>query len=153
MKFSVLLVVLAMVPAWAGKNGDKSSDKSGAKTAVKTATQPASKVFFKNLKDGQTVPLKFKVEFGVEGMKLRPAGEDVNDKTSGHHHLIINGGPVKEGEVIPADETHLHFGKAQTEAEIDLKKPGWYTLTLQLADGAHRSYGEHYSTSIRVQAK
>lgn len=111
------------------------------------------KVFFKNLKDGQIVPVKFKVEMGVEGKSLRPAGQDAEDKMTGHHHLILNGGPIKEGEVIPADETHLHFGKAQTETEVDLKKPGTYMLTLQLADGAHRSYGEKYSSSIKVTVK
>ncbi len=116
------------------------------------ATAPG-KVFFKNLKDGQTVASKFKVEMGVEGKTLRPAGQDAEDKMSGHHHLIVNAGPVKEGEVIPADDTHLHFGKAQTETEVDLKKPGTYTLTLQLADGAHRSYGEKYSSSIKVIVK
>ncbi len=116
------------------------------------ATAPG-KVFFKNLKDGQTVASKFKVEMGVEGKTLRPAGQDAEDKMSGHHHLIVNAGPVKEGEVIPADDNHLHFGKAQTETEVDLKKPGTYTLTLQLADGAHRSYGEKYSSSIKVIVK
>ena len=111
------------------------------------------RVFFKNLKEGQTVSAKFKVEMGLEGKSLRPAGQDAEDKMSGHHHLIINGGPVKEGDVIPADETHMHFGKGQTETEVDLKKPGTYTLTLQLADGAHRSYGEKYSSSIKVIVK
>ena len=111
------------------------------------------KVFFKNLKDGQTVSPKFKVEMGIEGKKLRPAGQDAEDKTTGHHHLIINGGPVKEGEVVPADDTHLHFGKAQAETEVELKKPGTYTLTLQLADGAHRSYGEKFSSTIKVIVK
>ena len=111
------------------------------------------KVFFKNLKDGQIVPTKFKVEMGLEGKKLRPAGQEADNKNMGHHHLIINGGPVKEGEVIPLDETHLHFGKAQAEAEVDLKKAGTYTLTLQLADGNHRSYGEKLSATIKVQVK
>lgn len=111
------------------------------------------KVFFKNLKDGQTVPTKFKVEMGIEGKSLRPAGQDAEDKMTGHHHLIVNGGFIKEGEVIPSNETHLHFGKAQAETDIDLKRPGTYTLTLQLADGAHRSYGEKFSSSIKVIVK
>ena len=111
------------------------------------------KVFFKNLKDGQTVPAKFKVEMGVDGKDLRPAGQDVENKKVGHHHLIINGGPVAEGAIVPSDETHLHFGKAQTDTEVDLKKPGTYKLTLQLADGAHRSYGEKFSSTITVHVK
>lgn len=111
------------------------------------------KVFFKNLKDGQTVPSKFKVEMGLEGKTLRPAGQDVENKPAGHHHIIINGGAIREGDFIPANDTHLHFGKGQAETELDLKKPGTYTLTLQLADGMHRSYGEKFSTTIKVTVK
>ena len=40
------------------------------------------------------------------------------------------------GEPIPADDNHLHFGKAQTEATIELS-PGEHTLRLLLADGNH----------------
>lgn len=111
------------------------------------------RVYFKNLKDGQTVPSKIKVEFGLEGLGVRPALEDPNDKTTGHHHLIINGGPIRAGEVIPTDENHIHFGKGQTSAEIELKKRGLNTLTLQFADGAHRSYGEKLSKTIQVRVK
>lgn len=107
-------------------------------------------VYFENLKDGQTVTSPVTLKFGIKGMKLRAAGEDANDKKSGHHHLIVDAGPVPEGQVVPADEKHLHFGKAQTEAEIALT-PGEHTLTLQLADGAHRSYGEKMSSTIRVK--
>ena len=109
-------------------------------------------VFFKNIKDGQTISTDFKVEFGIQGMSLRPAGEDVNDKKSGHHHLIINGGPIAEGTVIPADEQNIHFGKAQKDYQLKLK-PGSYTLTMQLADGAHRSYGEKLSATVKVRVK
>lgn len=111
------------------------------------------KVFFKNLKDGQIVKPQFNVEMGLAGKALRPAGQDGEDKKTGHHHLIINGGFIAEGTVIPADETHLHFGKAQDSTAVDLKKPGTYKLTLQLADGLHRSYGEAYSSTITVHVK
>jgi hypothetical protein len=35
-----------------------------------------------------------------------------------------------------ADDTHLHFGHGQLEAELELA-PGAHTLCLQAADGAH----------------
>ena len=111
------------------------------------------KVFFKNLKDGQIVPSKFKVEMGLEGKNLKPVGQEVENKQAGHHHIIINGGAIREGDFIPANDTHIHFGKAQAETELDLKKPGTYTLTLQLADGMHRSYGEKLSQTIKVTVK
>lgn len=116
------------------------------------AKSDSPRVFFKNIKDGQTISQDFKVEFGIEGMSLRPAGEDINDKKSGHHHLIINGSFVQDGAIIPADEQHIHFGKAQKDYQLKLK-PGSYTLTLQLADGAHRSFGEKLSSTVKVTVK
>jgi len=35
-----------------------------------------------------------------------------------HHHLIIDDTFVKEGEVVPMNKTHLHFGKGQTSDQI-----------------------------------
>jgi hypothetical protein len=60
----------------------------------------------------------FKVKFAVAGMDIKPAG-DMTANT-GHHHLLVNAMPVKAGEVIPADEKHIHFGKGQTETELTL---------------------------------
>jgi hypothetical protein len=112
----------------------------------------AAKVSFVEPKDGASVTNPIKVKMAVEGMKIRPAGEDANDKTSGHHHIIVDGGPIAQGQAIPADATHLHFGKGQTETELKLT-PGEHTLTLQFADGAHRSYGEKMSSTIHVKVK
>lgn len=117
-----------------------------------SATGQGDKVYFENVKDGQTISSPFTVKFGVEGKKIRKAGEDAQDKTSGHHHLIIDGSAVPAGQVVPTDETHLHFGKGQTEAELKLK-PGHHTLTLQFADGAHMSYGPGMSATVKVQVK
>jgi hypothetical protein len=110
------------------------------------------KVFFKNIKNEQIVPVSFKVEMGLEGMNIKKAGETPDDKVSGHHHLIIDGMAMTEGQVIPNDEKHLHFGKGQTELELKLA-PGEHTLTLQFADGAHRSYGEKLSSTVKVHVK
>lgn len=109
-------------------------------------------VSFVSPKDGAVVGSTFKVKFAVHGKKLRPAGEDASDQKSGHHHLIIDAQAIPEGQVVPNDETHKHFGKAQKEADITLT-PGKHTLTLQLADGAHLSYGEKYSKTITVTVK
>jgi len=108
-----------------------------------------SKVDFLNLKNNATVTSPVKILMTVEGLKVRPAGEDINDKSSGHHHIIINASPIPEGQVVPADENHIHFGKGQTETSIELK-PGKHTLTLQFADGAHRSYGPKLSKTIHI---
>lgn len=112
--------------------------------------QAKASVEFESLKDMQEVKSPFKVKMKVQGMKIRPAGEDPADKTSGHHHLLINRGSIPAGQPIPTDDTHIHFGKGQTEHELNLK-PGTYTLTLQFADGAHLSYGPDMSKTIRVK--
>ena len=111
------------------------------------AVPDAAKVFFANLKDGQTVKSPFKVEMGVEGIGLDTAG--TIRQASGHHHILINLDSLAAGTVIPMDSTHLHFGKAQQSAEVKLA-PGKYKLTLQYADGIHRSYGARLSTSVNV---
>jgi hypothetical protein len=100
--------------------------------------------------NGATVTSPFKVKFAVTGMDVKPAG-DMTANT-GHHHLLINAAPVKAGEVIPADETHIHFGKGQTETEVKLP-PGTYTLSMQFANGLHQSYGPGMSKDIKVTVK
>jgi len=110
----------------------------------------AQSVSFVEPADGATVTSPFKVKFAVSGMDVKPAG-DMTAKT-GHHHLLINTGPMKAGEMIPMDEKHLHFGKGQTETDVTLP-PGQYTLTMQFANGAHQSYGPELAKSIKVTVK
>lgn len=103
-------------------------------------------------KDGETVKSPFKVKMSVKGKTVRVAGEAPDEKTTGHHHLIVDGAFTPAGQVIPTDDKHLHFGKGQTETEVKLP-PGEHTLTLQFADGAHRSYGEPLSKTIKVKVR
>jgi hypothetical protein len=90
-----------------------------------------------------TVP----IEMDLEGARLAQAG--VMEHGTGHHHVIVDAGPIPEGDPIPFDPQHLHFGKGQSHAELSLA-PGHHRLTLQFADGAHRSYGPALATSIEV---
>jgi hypothetical protein len=117
-----------------------------------TSMQPAANksVSFVEPKDGATVTSPFKVVFAVSGMAVEPAGEIKAD--SGHHHLLIDLGPMPAGEAIPVDAAHLHFGKAQTDAEVTLP-PGKYKLTMQYANGAHVSYGPAMAATINVTVK
>ena len=115
------------------------------------AIPAGAKVYFKNLKNGEPVKSPLKVEMGVDGMKLDTAGAIVVG--SGHHHLLIDAGDsIPAGTVVPKDSTHLHFGKAQSAAEITLA-PGKHVLTLQFADGIHRSYGGALAKTINVTVK
>ncbi|QDC45942.1 DUF4399 domain-containing protein [Candidatus Methylopumilus universalis] len=107
-------------------------------------------VSFANLKDGDKVKSPFKVVFELSGMLISPAGEYVEG--SGHHHLLINQPFIAKGLTIPADSNHLHFGKGQKEIELNLTS-GTYKLTLQFADGYHRSYGEELSKTIQIEVQ
>ncbi|RYZ72141.1 MAG: DUF4399 domain-containing protein, partial [Proteobacteria bacterium] len=64
----------------------------------------------------------------------------------------IDSPAVELGMVVPADATHIHYGKGQTEDKITLT-PGKHTLTLQFANGAHLSYGPGLASTIEVTAK
>ena len=117
--------------------------------AVSGAAQAAG-VSFVQPADGATVTNPVHVVFGVDGMKIAPAG--TMTEGAGHHHLLIDGKPLPKGEVIPATDKSLHFGKGQTETDLTLP-PGDHTLTLQFGDGAHRSYGPEMSKTITVHVK
>ncbi len=110
----------------------------------------AQSVDFVEPRDGATVPSTFKVKFAVDGMKIAPAG-DMAEGT-GHHHLLIDTADIPQGEVIPMNAKHRHFGKGQTETEVTLP-PGRHRLTMQFADGAHRSYGEKLRKTIEVEVR
>lgn len=114
------------------------------------ATPEGARVFFANLEDGDTVSSPFLVEFGVEGMEVEPAGE-VNEG-KGHHHIIINNDFIELGGTVPADSVNIHYGKGQTSDSLELI-PGNYRLTMQFADGWHRSYGSDLASTINVVVK
>ena len=107
-----------------------------------TPAPDGAMVYFINLNDGQTVQSPFKVQFGLKGMGVAPAG--IEKKHTGHHHLFINRPPLGEGEDgadelvngIPADENHVHFGGGQTETTLELP-PCKHTLQLVLGDMGH----------------
>lgn len=115
------------------------------------AVPEGAKVFFKNLKNDQTITCPFKMEMGVEVIKVDTAGPVIAG--IGHHHLLIDGpDSIAAGEAVPKDSLHIHFGKGQTEYELNLA-PGRHKLTLQMADGLHRSYGGALSATIHVNVK
>ena len=104
-------------------------------------------VFFSNIEDGSQITSPVHMIMGVNGMEVEPAG--VVNANKGHHHLIVDGSFVPMGEAVPADATHIHYGDGRTETDVELS-PGEHTLTLQFADGLHRSYGEKMSATVTV---
>lgn len=135
----------------ADSNAAAPSDMPAADSSADDGVQPMMHmVMFDAPADGAEVSSPVKVKMGVEGMEVKPAGEMAPN--TGHFHLIIDGDPIPKGQVVPKDETHIHYGKGQTEAEVPLS-PGKHTLTLQFADGAHMSYGMDMSATITVNVK
>ncbi len=135
-------------PSGEHPTADSGDEASGIAEMI--AAPEGARVFFVNLEDGAVVSSPVKVEMGSEGIKVQPAGEIMEG--TGHHHIIINEGPTPYGTVVGADDTHIHFGKGQEETELELA-PGKYTLTLQFADGFHRSYGDNMSSTISIEVQ
>jgi hypothetical protein len=126
---------------------DHDHDHGSADAPALLEIPESSRVFFANLQDSATVVNPVIVSFGLEGMEVEPAGELNQGK--GHHHLIVNGEFTKLGGVVPADSTHIHYGGGQLADTLELPV-GNHTLTMQFADGHHRSYGEQLSATITV---
>jgi Domain of unknown function (DUF4399) len=121
--------------------------------AGETPSAPGAKVFFVNVKDGDTVTSPFKVEFGVEGMSIVPAETD--QVNSGHHHLFIDRpalGKTEDGAEelannIIKDEKNVHFGKGQTDTMVELPA-GKHTLQMVLGDKDHIPHNPPLATEV-----
>ena len=151
--FALVILLAIIIVSCTSKKAEESHEDMAAE--AETAETLGSdleilegmNVFFVNLEDGAVVSSPVTVEMGVNGMEVEPAGELARYK--GHHHIIVDGSFNPKGMVVPADTTHIHFGQGQTSTELPLS-PGVHTLTLQFADGFHRSYGEKMSATISI---
>ena len=84
---------------------------------------------------GEVVSSPVQVRFGLRGMGIAPAG--VDRANTGHHHLLIDVAELPAlDQPVPSDASHRHFGKGQTEVELELE-PGEHTLQLLLGDKSH----------------
>lgn len=167
MKQKFLLPVMALLIFTACNNSTETKEPAGdSSTATMdhgnmnttSSTVPAlpavpdgAKVFFGNLKENQVISSPFTLHMGSEGIKVDTAGPVVAGVA--HHHLFIDAeDSLSSGTVVPTDSSHVHFGKGQTEYELKLS-PGKHKLTLQMADGLHRSYGSKLAATINVEVK
>jgi hypothetical protein len=108
--------------------------QSFAADLPRTASPAGARVYIISPKNGATVHGPVTVRFGLSGMGVAPAGTVAED--TGHHHLIIDAPLPPLDQPLPKDDTHLHFGKGQTETVLTLK-PGKHTLQLVLGDANH----------------
>lgn len=156
MKKTLLLSALGAIafscsqPAEAPVENHEGHDHNHESMAPEEMDEAAGRVFFANLENGDTVSNPVYVEFGVEGMDVRPAGEIVEG--TGHHHLLIGNAFLAKGEVVPADSVNIHYGGGQTSDTVTLPM-GEVRLGMQFANGVHASYGRDMSASIKVFVK
>ncbi len=102
--------------------------------ATRRPSPADASVYFVNLKNGDYIPPKSVVRFGLLNMGIAPAG--VEKPNTGHHHLLVDTPLPPVDKPIPNDFNHLHFGAGQTEARVTLS-PGRHTLQLLFADENH----------------
>jgi hypothetical protein len=159
MKLKLFLIPFAILSLVACNQSGKKESQQTVDSLAQKLGQPKDTsnmegnhpgVYFLNLKDGDKVKSPVIIEMGVKGMQVEAAGK-INDG-KGHHHIIIDGTFVEKGNMVPKDETHLHFGKGQTSDTLKLS-PGKHTLTLQFANGAHESYGKDWSSTITLNVE
>lgn len=105
---------------------------------------PNNGVIGRPLVDGK-VPVD--VKLGAHGVRIAPAGSP--EPGVGLFHIVIDGDAVPSGEEIQADATHIRLERGESETIVMLA-PGEHTMTLQLADGLHRSYGPELSASVTI---
>lgn len=107
-------------------------------------------VAFAGIEDGATVASPVTVEFATSGdFEIIPAADGGGDG-AGHMHVMVDVGCVTVGEVIPADDSHIHFGDGSTSAELELE-PGEHTLCLQAGDGEHTAMDVTDEITITVE--
>lgn len=100
-----------------------------------TPSELGAKAYILAPANGEVVSSPVKVQFGLTGMGVAPAG--VTKSKTGHHHLLVDAKRLPQlDQPIPSDKNHRHFGGGQTEAWIELS-PGEHTLQLLLGDQGH----------------
>ena len=87
------------------------------------------------VENGKTYSSPIKLNFIIKNMRVLKAG--VNEKNSGHHHLLINLKDLPDLKLsLPMTKNIIHFGKGQTSTNLKLK-PGKHTIQLLFADYSH----------------
>lgn len=142
MDFRIIILTIvgsALLGACTGGNDDQHTPEAPpaaeapALDQAPVTAEPA-RVFFISPEDGATVKSPVTVVFGIEGFAVAPAG--TYEPGTGHHHLLIDTELPPMDLPVPSDENHLHFGKGQSEAQVELAA-GEHTLQMLLGDGNH----------------
>ena len=124
---AVLLATLLAAPlVFAGHHEDNGIPRS--------ERPEEARIYFITPTDGEKTSSPVVVRFGLSGMGVAPAG--VEQKHTGHHHLVVDAELPPANLPIPKSEHYRHFGGGQTEVTLELA-PGTHTLQLMLGDHLH----------------
>jgi hypothetical protein len=104
-------------------------------------------VAFSQPSEGADVAGGVELAMTADGITIEEAGEVHDD--AGHFHVVADEGCVAEGEAVPRDADHVHFGGGQSEGTIYLA-PGEHELCLQVGDGAHVALAPSDTVTVRV---
>src|SRR6266540_1400732 len=96
----LLMALLSL--AWCGAAGAQTS--APAPVGGPSKSPPGAAVYFIGLKDGDVLPPKATIHFGLRGMGVAPAGSD--RENSGHHHLLVDTETPPLNTEIPNDFHH-----------------------------------------------
>ncbi|HEX9682835.1 MAG TPA: DUF4399 domain-containing protein [Acidimicrobiales bacterium] len=127
-----LLMLLFVTAAACSSDDDDPAIETGDGDGTEQMDDAA--VSFGSPADGDEVSSPVALTFTATGIEIHPAADAVEDGK--HFHVMIDTDCVAEGEVIAADESHVHFGDGSTETELELEA-GSHTLCLQAADNDH----------------
>ena len=110
--------------------------------------QTSARAFFVDLKNNDEVSSPLTVKFGIEGLKIAPAGITKSD--TGHFHLFIDAEPLTEEQktkAIPADLKHIDFPSGQSQVNLVLPA-GEHKLQLVMGNGAHKLHNPPIMSEI-----
>jgi hypothetical protein len=130
---------------------EKANNTAAETLGIATPAPEGATVYIISPKGGATVKGPVKVQFGLSGAGIAPAGTQIDG--TGHHHLLIDDPQVDLTQPLPANDQVKHFGKGQTETTLTLK-PGKHTLQLLFADWKHQPFNPSVSsTKITITVK
>lgn len=115
-------------------------------TGGPTARPATANLYLISPAHGEQLRSPVTVRFGLRGMGIAPAGTEAAN--SGHHHLLVDVAELPDlSQPLPSSEQVLHFGKGQTETQLNLS-PGHHRLQLILGDHLHRPHNPPLMSAV-----
>src|SRR5688572_11863631 len=140
------VVIVALVAAGSAACGSEppASDSAAPgtaapETAASSSATAGPRVFFVEPQNGATVKSPVRLAFGIENFQIAPVPAGTVETArpgAGHHHVGVDTDCLPAGTVIPMAAPWVHFGKGNTEIDMQLT-PGPHKLALQIGDDTH----------------